>query len=942
MKKSLIAFLLFICGICMCGCTKKKVLVVKVIQEQVEVGTTDIRNYLEVYMSNKPQNRITDYKIENYNASSLGRQVITVVYRSYEAVAIIEVVEKKITNLIASHSNYRLKTSATISDRNPLFKMTNAKLNAVRRRNIIAVYRDESHYETDQTGWEVAVNSYGQVEKVDVNVQMPRQGMILSVTGSRVDELKKIQIGDFVVWDNEIVYVYRDEEIAKTHTVFSLFQDVIDEFNYYPLQKQEEMAPKINRIISSLEVLYKEYDETRAQLAISQLNELKNKENEFTFEHNHIYSMTNITEYQRFTFSNSKEDIQNYQLFTTYTGKLYIGGFRNADTLVYYDKNCYITRNKYGYEVAIDKDGYVIQKDVLVELPAGGYILSGHSSTAAFLQNNIEINDRVEIINEKVHIYKNQKTFYTSTLINLRNQVIESVNMELENKIPHDYKYIHSIIEKMDGLIQHFRATPGNVYAHHLFTKTYLKIKDYSNIIYAQLLDNDIDKTRGMWYYPFVCFQGVYYYDDTSKEGIVHTLTTFKKMGINEILITPYIEGTYDGAPGYMVYESSIYEELPIIKYCDYGEYGHDYLECFISEAHKLGMSVTAYTQTTMGYMRALKEKNDAYYQIDWNGKRSKSASYDVYYYDICNDEVQALLLNWYKELFTNYDFDNVEYDLIRFPGGNLYTYLNVEVIPENATITDHGYTKVTMEKFMNEYHLSGDLKELIRTSKEVRSNWISWKREQLTEFVRKLSNMLRSIKPDIRISAAVYSDLNSALNSIQQDYPTWIKKGYIDAIEPMVYTSDLSSFYHSVKTLYENNEKYGVDIRIGIGAKITKEDIEVDLKEMKFMDSYGSYLLFCVYYYYRDQALNQLLISNHHYPFISSLHTKEERLDAYIIDTIDMIENFYSPLLNDDFSTLLACLHSKEINHILLEMNKLEDRHMKEYLYQRLIVFQN
>ena len=108
------------------------------------------------------------------------------------------------------------------------------------------------------------------------------------------------------------------------------------------------------------------------------------------------------------------------------------------------------------------------------------------------------------------------------------------------------------------------------------------------------------------------------------------------------------------------------------------------------------------------------------------------------------------------------------------------------------------------------------------------------------------------------------------------------------------------------------------------------------DLKEIKIMDSYGSYLIFCVYYYYRDHTLNQLLMSNHHYGFISNLTSDEEYLNIYIEDTLDMVNNYYSLILNDDFTSLKDALNTKDINNIIQAIQNLKDTSMKNYLYQR------
>ena len=935
LRKIYILFLLFTLSICLYGCTKQNKtikLIVHVVDNEILEGKTDINRHLWVYLTNNRDHRIEDFTIDGYDPSQIGKQILTISYKGYQTKAVIFVVEKNEAIEIMEHSDYHLKTTQALVSDTSLFQLENTGQNVVRRNGIIAVYRWECPYQTDETGWEVAINQYGQVEDTAVNVKMPKKGMVLSVTGLRVSELQQIQIGDFILYDGERIFVYRDEIVAKYNTLYTRFYEVLTEIeNVTALKEYNQKVSILNTMIPRLEQINQNYDKTMKNELLQELTQMLSPQEEIDmYAHQHRYSPTNVSHYEKKEMTLDKGPVEDYLLYTTYNNKLYYGGFRNENTIVHYDASHFQTRNQWGFEVAVDSDGYVIDKNNLVDLPDGGFILSGHTAGADFIQENIEIHDRVVIQNGQVEIWRNQQYHYLFTYTSLRNSIIDELNVELEHKIPHDYQYINTLLHTIDKLIEETSYDMTYFCNLQRFYCNYNLIQDYINIIYSQLIDNQIDQTRGIWYYPFLRFQGVYYYDDTTKEGIVKTLTHFKQMGINEILLTPFLEvGT-----GYMVYESEYYQTYEALQHYDYGEYGHDYLECFISEAHKLGISVTAYTQTFFAHVPTLKEPHDEYYQINYQGQRSKSSSYEVYYYDICNPDVQELLVGWYGELLTKYDFDGVEYDIIRYPANNLYHYLDVEVIPDNVTIEDHGYTPYAINKFMNMYHLEGDLRTHIVNSKTVRKNWLDFKMTQLNQFVERLSTFIRLIQPDIKISAAVLSDANYAKQSHLQDYKTWIKQGWVDEIEPMVYTSSVSEFKNSVNTIY--NQGLDTSIRIGIGAKLTKESTYIDLQEIKLMNDYGGYLLFSSYYYYRDTTLVKLLSNNHHYQYISTRNTQEEIENAYIEDTLDMIENYYTIVNNIAYDYLIRALESHDINRIIAEIQVISDQQMKTYLLQR------
>ena len=130
---------------------------------------------------------------------------------------------------------------------------------------------------------------------------------------------------------------------------------------------------------------YQNYDIELAHQAYRQLVKIEQKYDLNPYEHTHEYSYLNA-KYETFDLLESNPN--NHLLVSSYTGKLYYGGFRNTDTLVHYDASTYRTRNEYGYEVGVDENGYVVEVGILVNLPTNGYILSGHGLASEYLKEN--------------------------------------------------------------------------------------------------------------------------------------------------------------------------------------------------------------------------------------------------------------------------------------------------------------------------------------------------------------------------------------------------------------------------------------------------------------------------------------------------------------------------------------------------------------------------
>jgi uncharacterized lipoprotein YddW (UPF0748 family) len=70
-----------------------------------------------------------------------------------------------------------------------------------------------------------------------------------------------------------------------------------------------------------------------------------------------------------------------------------------------------------------------------------------------------------------------------------------------------------------------------------------------------------------------------------------------------------------------------------------------------------------------------------------------------------------------------------------------------------------------------------------------VRTRWLDWRREQITNVVREVSRRVRAIDERIEVSAAVFPNWTTARDRIGQDWRTWVAEGRLDYVCPMNYT---------------------------------------------------------------------------------------------------------------------------------------------------------
>jgi uncharacterized lipoprotein YddW (UPF0748 family) len=80
--------------------------------------------------------------------------------------------------------------------------------------------------------------------------------------------------------------------------------------------------------------------------------------------------------------------------------------------------------------------------------------------------------------------------------------------------------------------------------------------------------------------------------------------------------------------------------------------------------------------------------------------------------------------------------------------------------------------------------------------------NWCGFRENIINSWVKEVYDLVRSTKPDLWISGAVYPDLTKAPKTIFQNVRNWVENGWIDEVFSMSYSADTSF-------VAENAEKF-------------------------------------------------------------------------------------------------------------------------------------
>lgn len=164
------------------------------------------------------------------------------------------------------------------------------------------------------------------------------------------------------------------------------------------------------------------------------------------------------------------------------------------------------------------------------------------------------------------------------------------------------------------------------------------------------------------------------------------------------------------------------------------------------------------------------------------------------------HDENLALERDSMLEVAREYDVDGIHFDYIRYPD-------------RNACFCDGCRARFEQAAAVKLDHWPEDL--LTSTHAE---KFADWRREQITRLVRVVSVEAHKLRPQLKVSAAVWGGWRNARESIGQDAKAWIDAGYLDFACPMNYEGDDAVFVELVrKQVAATNHK--TPLHIGIGA---------------------------------------------------------------------------------------------------------------------------
>ncbi len=269
-----------------------------------------------------------------------------------------------------------------------------------------------------------------------------------------------------------------------------------------------------------------------------------------------------------------------------------------------------------------------------------------------------------------------------------------------------------------------------------------------------------------------------------SRDKIKECVTICKTSGFTDIFMVVYNNA-------HTMYPSNIMDSMWGIKIDK--RYGNrDPLQEMIEEAHKENIKVHAWFE--FGFSSSydaqggtIVKQKPHWAAITNDGKLVTKNKFD--WLNAFHPEVQNYMSSLVLEVVKKYEIDGVQGD---------------DRLPANPSTA--GYDSLTISLYKSQHN------NVAPPVNYKDPTWIKWRCNILNSFLQKLYNDVKSIKPEVLVTMAP-SIYPWSKEEYLQDWPTWVKKGYVDYIFPQVYRYNFVAYKATLTMLRKQLTKQQLEI---------------------------------------------------------------------------------------------------------------------------------
>ncbi len=202
---------------------------------------------------------------------------------------------------------------------------------------------------------------------------------------------------------------------------------------------------------------------------------------------------------------------------------------------------------------------------------------------------------------------------------------------------------------------------------------------------------------------------------------------------------------------------------------------GRDPLQDLVVAAKRHGIKVYAWFE--FGFASDFKggpgseitRLRPAWRALDSSGKQVEKNGFR--WMNALDPEVQDFMLGLIMEAVQRYDIDGIQGD-DRLPA-----------LPSTA-----GYNPGTVAQYQSEHGGKASPQDSAEPA------WLAWRAGKLNDFMQRLHGEIKAAKPRLQISMSP-SPFPWGYDEYLQDWPTWLRQGWVDSISPQLYRYNIDGY---------------------------------------------------------------------------------------------------------------------------------------------------
>lgn len=481
-------------------------------------------------------------------------------------------------------------------------------------------------------------------------------------------------------------------------------------------------------------------------------------------------------------------------------------GYRGTNQLVIYtgDFGKSTGTNEFGKEAVVVDDIVVALTGANSNIPANGFVISGHGSGKKWINDNLKIGTKISIFDRTIKAYTTVESYRYQAHAKIKQvqEILISTKYDTQDR---DDKLIYIHLKKAKQKYKKSKKDNSEIALNCA-----KEAIEEASLAFRYTLPYLKNEVKGVWIRP----------NSKNLSDIQQTLNDISANGINNVFLETFYHGrTIFPSKTMQLYNFEV--QNPEFE-------GTDILALWVNEAHKRNIKIHCWFESfyvgnkspEINQKSILAQKpawmNRTRQKADYEGWVSHPQEHNGYFLDPANPEVTEFLLKLIGELSASYNIDGINVDYVRYPN----------IVKENYS-NQWGYTSYAREEFMSLYEI--DPIELDQKN-DLWDTWCSYRAEKITNYVKSISELLKN--RNIVFSTVVFPDYKLSLKTKFQDWTNWSQEGYVNVLTPLILTGDdelAKSMLEEIKKKTNDSTK----IYPGLFAGFIESDPEDLLKQI-------------------------------------------------------------------------------------------------------------